>query len=313
VTALSLLETVLGPEPQRGGADAGELLCAIAPRTAALPSSIDQAILGGRLADRVGYAFAAGYVAAMRALLGPRARGPTALAATEEGGAHPRAIRTKLTPDGDGFRLDGAKVWTTLAEQAESVVVFANAGETPTPAGPRPVLRAALVPTSRAGIRIERMAEPPFAPEIHHARLTLSSVRVEASELCEGDGYDAYLKPFRTLEDVHVMAAVAAHVVGVAVRFGFDPRLTARLVAGIAGARAIAELDPKAPAAHVAVGGLIDELAEVTAALEPSWDRAPEEIRDRWRRDRGLLQVASRARAERFARAWERLGHPAAR
>ena len=38
------------------------------------------------------------------------------------------------------------------------------------------------------------------------------------ADLLPGDGYDIYLKPFRTIEDIHVHAALIGYLVGVARR-----------------------------------------------------------------------------------------------
>ena len=82
-----------------------------------LQRPVDRAIAGGAAVDRLGYAFAAGYAAALHALVPELERPPVlaSLAATEEGGAHPRAIRTTLTREGDHWRLSGHKRWVTLA------------------------------------------------------------------------------------------------------------------------------------------------------------------------------------------------------
>src|SRR6185295_153430 len=64
---------------------------------------VDRAFAGGACADRLGFAFAGGYAEALRALVPELPPGSiTALCATEEGGAHPRAIRTRLVPAGPG-------------------------------------------------------------------------------------------------------------------------------------------------------------------------------------------------------------------
>ena len=72
---------------------------------------IDEAIVGGFAADRVAYAFAAGYQAALRALVPDLSRESIAsFCATEQGGAHPRNIQTSLTPtQSGGFILEGTK------------------------------------------------------------------------------------------------------------------------------------------------------------------------------------------------------------
>src|SRR4051812_21347153 len=86
---------------------------------------IESAILGGFCADRVGFAFAAGYHAALRALVPSLPRDHlVGLCATEAGGVHPRAIETRL----EGGRLRGTKSFATLAPSADELLIVASTG-----------------------------------------------------------------------------------------------------------------------------------------------------------------------------------------
>ena len=51
-----------------------------------------------------------------------------------------------------------------------------------------------------------------FVPEVPHAQVLMQDLRVSASALLPHDGYDAYVKPFRTIEDLHVTLAVLAYL-----------------------------------------------------------------------------------------------------
>ncbi len=57
-----------------------------------------------------------------------------ALAATEEGGGHPRAIKTALarTPDGAAWQLTGDKGFVTLGTEADVLLVVASVGKSTT-------------------------------------------------------------------------------------------------------------------------------------------------------------------------------------
>ncbi|MCA9708944.1 MAG: acyl-CoA dehydrogenase family protein, partial [Myxococcales bacterium] len=174
-----------------------------------------RAVTGGALADRLGLAFAAGYRSALLALTGEASH--AALCITEEGGAHPRAIRTRVDVDGDTASLTGTKAWSTLAGSARTLLVAASIGHE----GDRNRLRVVRVPADAEGVTLHAMPPTPFTPEIPHYRVELSGVRVPAEAILEGDGYDRVIKPFRTVEDVHVVAAAAAHVVAVGRRAGW--------------------------------------------------------------------------------------------
>lgn len=272
----------------------------------ALP--IERAIVGGARADRVGFAFATGYAEALRALV-PGATGITALCATEDGGNHPRAITTTLVADGDGYVVTGRKRWATIASEASALLVVASVGRD---AAGRNQLRVVRVPASAAGVRIHASAAP-FVPEIPHAAIELDHVRVPADAVLPGDGYEAYLKPFRTVEDLHVHGAVVGYLVGVALRHGFARELVERLLALATATRALAGADVRAAPTHVALAGVLALMQREVAEIEAAWAAAPDDEAARWLRDRPLLRVAEAARAARRARAWTLLAADEAR
>lgn len=286
-------------------ASAEAFLGAQARRVPPRARPMERAVLGGFAADRLGYAFAAGYQAALDALL-PGAPGERrALCATEDAGAHPRAIRTALRVDASRkMQLEGRKRWATLAPLAEELLVVASLGET---AEGRNVLRLVRVPRAAPGVRITPMPATPFAPEIPHAEIALEGVAVREEDLLEGDGYEAYLKPFRTLEDVHVHGALLGYLVGVGRRHGWPEGVLERLAGLVLIAEGVAADAPQHPTTHLALAGLLGATQALLAELEPHWASVGDEERARWARDRPLLDVAARAREARRARAWERL------
>src|SRR5690606_7432797 len=116
-------------------------------------------------------------------------------------------------------------------------------------------LCAVRVPTTAPGVRITASTAP-FVPEIPHAEVTLDRVTISAEQLLPGDGYDDYLKPFRTIEDVHVHAALLGYLIGVARRIGAPRELVERLLANALAVRAVARADARSPATHVALAGV---------------------------------------------------------
>lgn len=268
---------------------------ATADERAELATPIDRAIACGARADRIGFAFAGGYAAALQALV-PGQTGIAALCATEEGGAHPRAIRTTLA----GGELTGKKKWATGATAAATLLVVASIG---TDDGGKNRLRVVRVATTAAGVRM-RASAAPFVPEITHAEVELDHVRVAESDVLPGDGYDDYLKPFRTIEDVHVHGALAGYLAGVARRRGWR-ELAEQAIALALAARAVALADAKLATTHVALAGVLALAARHVSDVETRWSAAPDDEHARWQRDRGLLQVAASARAARRERAWQ--------
>ncbi len=163
------------------------------------------------------------------------------------------------------------------------------------------------VSTTEPGLSIEPLSQTPFVPEIPHAVVRFERVPVPASAVLEGDGYERYLKPFRTVEDIHVHLAMLGYLIGVARRSGWPEDILERAISLTLAGSATAEIDPLAPATHVALAGLIGESRLLLQDCESQWASAPEPERERWLRDRPLLQVAQRARSARRDRAWARL------
>ncbi|MBX3192982.1 MAG: acyl-CoA dehydrogenase family protein [Labilithrix sp.] len=277
---------------------------------------VERAIWGGYHTDRLGYAFAAGYAAALRRLLDhaastqglarpfpdPPLSGHACLCATESGGAHPRAIQTKLDKQGGALVVSGEKTYATLATLADELLVVASRGSEQ---GGKNRLRVVRVSPGAEGVTITEREPPPFAPEIPHAIVKLDGVVVESSHVLPGDGYDVYLKPFRTIEDVHVLAATVGFSMGAARAHGFGRDVETELVSLALSLVDVGARDPSSPLTHVILAGLFGSARRLLASLDGAWTaRAPEEERLRWERDRALLLVAEQARGRRLEAAY---------
>lgn len=268
------------------------------------PLTIERALVGGVLSDRLGFAFASGYAEALRALAPAHAEGITALCATEEGGNHPKAIQTRLEPAAGGqggYTLTGKKKWATVATEASALLVVASTGQD----GGKNRLRVVRVATNAPGVVLVPSAAP-FVPEIPHAEVELRGVAIAEADVLPGDGYDDYLKPFRTVEDLHVHAALIGYLIGVSRRHNLDRAVVEPLVALATTVHAMAHADPKSAATHVGLAGLIALATRAVEAVEQAWG-VPDEEHARWHRDRALLKVAGAARAARRDKAWESL------
>jgi hypothetical protein len=268
------------------------------PRVA-LP--FDRAVLGGFDADRIGYAFGAGYQAALASLLPDASRGRIRVfCVTEENGGHPRAIATRIERRGDALFLDGKKKWTTFGPLADDLLVVATAG---VDAAGRNQLKLVTVDARRAGVTTRAMPPTPFAPELPHAELTFDNVRIAESEVYEGDAYARFVKPFRTVEDVHALGAFVGHIAGLARLHGWPRDVHEEALAIVVALRALATEDPFAVETHLAVAGALGLVHALTARVDASWGTERTEAQARWARDRSFLAFAAGARAKRLENA----------
>lgn len=304
MTVEELYAAILDPKPVVA-ADVAEVLRQVEASSAPWPWS---GLIVASKVDRLGFAFAAGYTMAMRRLASnwmPETSSRMSLAATESGGAHPRAIRTSLKADGDGYVLSGSKMWVTLAMEATHLLVIATEGELDN----RPRLRAVIVPVQRVGVVRSAMPDAPFCPEVKHATLELSDVRVSRAEIVEEDGFAGVLRPFRTIEDLAIQAALCAWIIGVSRRLELDRSISARSMVLLGATQELWERPPTSPAVHVALGGLFEASATLVEAFAEAMRTSPAaaQMRERFERDRPLLGIAGRVREQRFQKAWDAL------
>ena len=267
---------------------------------------IEQAIAGGFDADRVGWAFASGYQAALRALVPDLPEGSlVALCVTEEAGNRPRDIRTTFSTQADGgVSISGSKRWTTLGPDS-TLLLIVGALEG---AGTRPALKVARVATNAPGVTLHAMPETRFVPEVPHASVSLNDVRVGADALLPGDGYEACVKPFRTIEDIHVTVAVLAYLLREARQRDWPVAFSEQLVAAMTLLADLACGDAGAASVHVALAGALRWVDALYAEASAHWASAADDAGAvRWHRDAKLFEVASAARRQRPAKAWERL------
>ncbi len=259
--------------------------------------TIDRAIALGSTSDRLGYAFLGGYTAAIT-VLDPTITGLGALCATESAGGHPRAILTTL----ENGRLTGTKHFVSGGHLATDLLVVAKTGEK----NGRPELKVARIAANRPGVKIDEGAALDFVPEIPHGAVTFESAPVD--DVLEGDGYERYLKPFRTHEDLHVFGAVIACLL-TNCRTQFPQPLTEQFLSLLASIQTLGREDASSPAVHLALAGVLTTATALIDSidltlLEPGF-------RDRLYRDRPLLRLAGRVREQRRVKAWSLFGpHP---
>ncbi len=270
----------------------------------------ERAVVGGFVAPCLAFAFGAAYQTALRRLFPGLPPDPVAcIAATEEGGAHPRAIQSTIRQlggqDGGGFVLAGRKKWITLAAEADLFLVAASTGTAP---DGRNQIRVARVPRGAPGLSVSPMEHVPMVPEISHGEVAFDGVRVPPDALLPGDGYADYIRPFRTVEDVFVGAGLLGFTFRAAREFGWAHDIIELLSCHVAGLHAIAGEDLTAPETHVALGGLLAQQRLVLERVDRLWQSADPAAKDRWNRDKVILEIAGKARAARLDTAWKRLG-----
>ena len=261
-------------------------------RLGGTPQPFELALVGGLQAATPGLAFLAGYQAALRMLWPAAPWTAGALCVTENRSTRPADMNTRI----DGLQITGRKDFVTAAECADWLLVAAREeGE-----GQAPRLALSVVRQGAPGVRIEPLPALPLMPDIGHARLHLEQAH---GERLAGDGWDDYVKPFRTLEDVHVLTAVVAWQFGVGRDCAWPETLLLRLQALLAGCAEVARQAPDAPTTHLLLAGLFAEQQALAGELEVAFAGGPAHWAELWLRDKGLLRIAEAARSKRLEKA----------
>lgn len=224
---------------------------------------------------------------------------------TEAEGNSPKAIRSSLQRQASGWLLNGAKRWTTLGPEG---ALFFVAARDEAASGERPAIRLARIASGCAGLKIQAMPPTAFVPEVPHARLEFDNLRIEERDLLPGDGYARYVKPFRTVEDIHVNAAILAYLLREARRLAWPEDWLERCCSLLLSLEKLAGEDSGSPANQLALAGALATGAGLIGETEAFWMKsAADPAAPRWQRDKDLLKVAGQAREQRRKRAWEQL------
>lgn len=261
------------------------------------PSPFELALLGGRLAATPGLAFLAGYQGALRALWPCAPWSLGALCVTENKSVRPADLQTRLSD----LLLHGRKDFVTAGDAADWLLVAAREEQQ------AQAVRLALgvVRNGDPGVRIEVLPSLPLMPDIGHARLHLAGAHCER---LAGDGWDDYVKPFRSIEDLHVLTAVGAWLYGVGQDSNWPQAVQLRLLGLLAGCAEVARQSPRQATTHLLLAGLFAQFAALEPELPAAFAAGPADWAALWQRDRGLLSLAASARGKRLAKAQAALG-----
>ncbi|MBF8723614.1 acyl-CoA dehydrogenase [Pseudomonas guariconensis] len=255
------------------------------------------AVLGGRAMATPGLAFLVGYQAALRVLWPSAPASLGALCATERRSVRPADMQTRL----EDLRLTGRKDFVTAGLEAEWLLVAARSeGQ-----GEVPRLQLAVVYPGEPGVTLEPLPTLPLMPEVGHARLQLHQA---SCELLAGDGWDAYVKPFRSLEDLYVLAALAAWLYGVGQESGWPQDLQLRLLGLLGGCAEGSRQCADSAACHLLLGGLFAQFQSLREAIDKALAAGPAQWAQLWQRDQGVLALATAAREKRLQKAWAAAG-----
>lgn len=194
-------------------------------------------------------------------------------------GSDAASMETIAVADGEGFRLNGEKIWITNGGIAHVAIVFASVDRALRHNG----ICAWLVPTSSPGFDRKRMPGRELGHRASdHAHIRLENVYVPASAMlgARGDGFRVAMSALD-----HGRLGVAAGAVGVA---------QACLDASVAFARERRQFGQRIGDFQMIQAALADMAADVEAARQLT-------LRAAWMQDAGLKSTRATSIAKLFA------------
>lgn len=272
-----------------------------------LQSSIDRALVGGSIFRQTSFAFASAYQSAMESMFSLDGQTIAALCHTEKGVKKPREMQTTLSNDKGAIVLNGIKSFVSGGTDANTLFISAlDARETST--AEQASVRIVKLEASRTGIEAKALPTLPFVPELSHAALSLNQVTISEEDIIDGggdgDGYTDAIKPFRSEEDIHILAALSAQ----RLRIALDKRqqdIAARLISLISAIKSLEPSDRNAPTCHLQLAGIKASFEDIITLQEPLIAESMPSFQAAWKRDKALLSIAEKAQSIRTERAWQ--------
>lgn len=309
-TNLDLLDLLLSPPESMAGCEAiADWLPAWRAEQARHRElgPFSAAIAAALRADRLAWAFFSAYQGAVQtAFPGRLPAGRIGAMAVNEADRRITEIATCLDAGTGGITLRGHKSWVFLGDGKPVVFLLARRGDGP---GRGPGSLAMVQQELDApGVTVMPGRAQSVVPEIAHVQAQFDDVSVAPAALLDGDGYADYAKPFRLREDLFVTGCALACLFSSGRAANWPAQWLQRAIAVIVGLERCAARDAREASTHVLSAGVLSLAGMLMREVDALWTDAQAAQRERWQRDRPLLEFARDARRARAAKAAAQFG-----
>jgi len=260
-------------------------------------SPIDKAITGGFVCQQFSFAFLAGYQAALEKMFPTVAPNELkALCVSEAKGGHPKAIQTTLIDN----RVDGIKTYITAGSDAAHLLVLCKTEEV---VNGRPLLKMIHLPSDADNTEISNF-ELPFMLEVNHGKLTLKNTQINSNQILQGDGFNDYAKPFRTLEDVCVGAAYQAMLLRQAIEYKWEEEVRDQIILNIHTLKTFLTLPPSDRETHLLLATSEQNLKKLLPKIESNiLTHSPPHFKEDWEVNKRIISLGEKMKQVRLSKA----------
>jgi len=275
-------------------------------KTRQFESSVDRAILGGRLSQNLSFAFASGYQSAVESLFSNNEPDYllSSLCVSEDKGNRPRHMETTLV-ETDGLKvLNGSKKFVSGASDSQLMYVACKVGSDQ---DGRAILKVVSLASDTPGVTITPLPTLPFIPGVSHGKVSFDQVEISQVQVLSGDGYAKYIRPFRTYEDLHVLAAVLGFRIGQAIDSSWGEEAVQAHLSLVLSLQALNQCSLTSATSHIGLASCRDELNRLIDMYDAKFEANDVSGFEAWKRDRMILNVAKGAHEKRTSSAWDQI------
>ncbi len=264
-------------------------------------SPFERAIFGGFTCQQFSFAFMAGYQAALEHMFPTVApNNLKALCVSEEKGGHPKAIQTTLINN----QLNGLKTYITAGSEVEHLLVLCKTDEI---VDSRPLLKMVHLPKSTDKMDLTDF-ELSFMKEVKHGKLSLKDTPISERQILDGDGFSAYTKPFRTLEDICVSAAYQAMLLRQAIECKWAEELRDQILLNIYTLKNLLSLPLLDPNTHILLAANEENFEQFLPNIESHIEKtASAPFKADWALNKKVIALGKKIKAVRLSKARSRL------
>ena len=257
----------------------------------------DKAVLGGFICQQFSFAFMAGYQAALEKMFPAIAPGELkALCVSEEKGGHPKAIHTTLLH----HQIKGVKTYITAGSEVAHLLVLCK---TDTIVDGKPLLKMVHLPSTANNVELTNF-ELPFMREVKHGKLALHNTPITPDQILEGDGFQQYTKPFRTLEDILVSAAYQAMLLRQAIDYNWEEAIRDQLLLNIYILRNLLSLPPSAKETHLLLTANEQNFEQLLPSIEVNIGKhSPDDFQSDWALNKRVIFLGQKLKEIRLKKA----------
>lgn len=257
---------------------------------------LDCALALGLRCSNLSQAFALAYRCALQTLVPTLDKSSwAAMCVTEAQGNHPKQLQAYLD---ETQKVFGHKSFVTMAGLAKQLIVIVKQGEQ----DGRPCLKAVNISTADPHVEVSVMPAMKMLQEVSHGQVHFNGA---AGALLQGDGHELYSKPFRTLEDAHILVACSAMLLGQALRHQMKSGVVQKALSVMAVVKDL--MQQEEPWQHLQLAEGFSLFSLLCELFDQELLFCTPEFAQQWQADKALFSIAAKARAARTEKAVQAL------